>query len=178
MKKFLSVLFILTFFSNFFFSYAESSSAANESTVSEAEPYKDDEFPAWAKDVRRFEIITVGSWPFTVLLTSIGYSAANAISHQDMNYFQNPFVKNDFSYSVEQQNAVILTSVLLSVGIGLTDLICVLVKRGIDRKKAQSFENSNVIITPVVEKDNPYGDLESDFYQNDYLFGTIENAVF
>jgi hypothetical protein len=39
----------------------------------EYEPYEKEEFPRWARDLRRFESIFFGSIPFTFFFTSAGY---------------------------------------------------------------------------------------------------------
>ncbi len=36
-------------------------------------PYQPDEFPLWAKDLRRGEIITIGVFPFAYLVTNAAY---------------------------------------------------------------------------------------------------------
>ena len=38
------------------------------------EPYRDNEFPQFLKDARRFEIITLGALPFVTLDTTLAYS--------------------------------------------------------------------------------------------------------
>ena len=38
-------------------------------------PYSPEEFPAWLRSMRRAEIITVGAFPITLLLSSLGYQA-------------------------------------------------------------------------------------------------------
>lgn len=44
------------------------------------EPYEDDEFPQWAKDLRRAEIIFFGTIPFTFLYTSFSYDFYRYVS--------------------------------------------------------------------------------------------------
>jgi hypothetical protein len=48
------------------------------------EEYDPDEFALWAHDLRRFEVVTVGTYPLTFLLTSLVYDfsvyAANGFS--------------------------------------------------------------------------------------------------
>jgi len=39
-------------------------------------PYKDEEFPAWALKLRRFEIIAVGAFPIVFMFTGVGYDYA------------------------------------------------------------------------------------------------------
>ena len=58
------------------------------------ELYTEDEFPAFMYDLRRAEIITLGSMPFITLGTSLGYSFGKYAYHGfDANYFSNPFAK-------------------------------------------------------------------------------------
>jgi hypothetical protein len=39
-------------------------------------PYAADEFPQWAQDLRRFEVISLGSWPISYFWTNIIYDIA------------------------------------------------------------------------------------------------------
>ena len=49
----------------------------NPSTVfAQAKPYSDQEFPAWALRLRRFEIIAVGAFPIAYLFSGLGYDYA------------------------------------------------------------------------------------------------------
>ena len=50
----------------------------------EYEPYTEDEFPEWARDMRRFESIFFGSIPFTLFFTTAGWETY-------------AYVENDFS---------------------------------------------------------------------------------
>ncbi|MFP4300741.1 MAG: hypothetical protein ACLFQZ_01820 [Spirochaetaceae bacterium] len=36
-------------------------------------PYSPDEFPGWARDLRRAEIIALGAFPVALILTNVGY---------------------------------------------------------------------------------------------------------
>lgn len=50
-----------------------SDSSASASTALQPVPYQPDEFPQWAKDLRRAEIITIGVLPFAYLYTNAMY---------------------------------------------------------------------------------------------------------
>ncbi len=50
----------------------------------EYEPYTEEEFPEWARDMRRFESIFFGSIPFTLFFTTAGWETY-------------AYVENDFS---------------------------------------------------------------------------------
>ena len=47
--------------------------SAQETSSTAPESYTEDEFPLWAKDLRRFEVVLIGSLPFTYLYTSLSY---------------------------------------------------------------------------------------------------------
>ncbi len=40
---------------------------------SEYEPYRDTEFPGWALELRRAEVLFFGSLPFTLLMSNVGF---------------------------------------------------------------------------------------------------------
>ncbi|MFW6214988.1 MAG: hypothetical protein ACOC45_03490 [Alkalispirochaetaceae bacterium] len=49
------------------------SQEAGEQEEQEPVPYDPEEFPLWARDLRRGEIIALGSFPVALLLSGIGY---------------------------------------------------------------------------------------------------------
>lgn len=117
------------------------------------EPYTEDEFPAFMYDLRRAEIITLGSMPFITLGTSLGYSFGKYAYHGfDANYFSNPFAKTEEAmYSPDEQVGIILTSLGISLGIGITDFIVQSIKRNEKQKKLKNNNNSPIKITPISE---------------------------
>lgn len=122
--------------------------AENEDTT--PAPYKDDEFPQGLKDLRRFEIITLGSLPFVTLDTTLTYSTIRYIQHDyDAEYKPNIFSKS--SFSTDEQKGIILTSIGISVGIGLTDYIVQLVKRNNKKKKEKNINYDDINIIPIAE---------------------------
>ncbi len=48
--------------------------------VPDAEPYEEDEFPLWARDLRRAEIIGLGSFPLALLATRLLYGLGRFIA--------------------------------------------------------------------------------------------------
>lgn len=88
------------------------------------EEYSPEEFPVWTRDLRRFEVIAVGSFPITFFLTSLIY---------DFSYY----AANDFSptYSMGTQRgkediAIIMGSAAAaSLVLAATDLIINVSKR-------------------------------------------------
>ena len=115
-KQFFFIILLVTFCSLLF---------AQKIEVEGAEPYQYDEFPEWAHQLRRSEIITVGSYPFTVMAVGFGYSFYRYFANNmDNAYTPNPFVNaNNKNYSTEEQKKMIKYAAGMSLGIGLTDFI-------------------------------------------------------
>lgn len=132
------------------------------------EPYQKDEFPGILHDIRRAEIITLGSMPFITFSATLGYSFGKYASHNfDSSYFVNPFSSTDEnSFSTDEQIGILLTSLGISAGIGLTDFIVHTIKRNNRQKKLKKQKNPEIQITPIREdpdaiKINPPNDIES-----------------
>lgn len=132
------------------------------------EPYQKDEFPEILHDIRRAEIITLGSMPFITFSATLGYSFGKYASHNfDSSYFVNPFSSTDEnSFSTDEQIGILLTSLGISAGIGLTDFIVHTIKRNNRQKKLKKQKNTEIQITPIREdpdaiKINPPNDIES-----------------
>lgn len=116
------------------------------------EPYQEDEFPAAMNDLRRAEIITLGAVPFVTLNVTIAYSLGNCAFHGfDTDYLNNPFAKSSSSYTTGEQVGILLTSLGISLGIGLTDFIVRLVRRRSADRRAGALPSGRVNITPLSE---------------------------
>lgn len=57
------------------------SSGASTSEAQTARPYTDDEFEPWVRDLRRAEILAVGTFPLAYLLAGLGYDYYYYLSH-------------------------------------------------------------------------------------------------
>ncbi len=136
MKKVL--LFALSFFLFFNAGKAFAQSNTNDTTP---EPYEEDEFSQGLKDLRRFEIITLGAMPFITLDTAIAYNGYKYFSGHAEKF--NPLATAD--YSKKEMQRIILTSLSISVGIGISDYVVNLVKRN-KIKKQKSLEDSYISI--------------------------------
>ena len=136
------------------------------------------ETPQWLKDLRDTEIITIGAMPFITLGVSLTYSLIVLFQNNfNTTYFVNPFAKSG-SYSTEEQIGIIVTSSLICVGIGLTNLTINLVKRGIEKKNNQNDLQDNVKITVIENELNVIPVPAKYTREKNYLYGTMENAVF
>lgn len=111
-------------------------------------PYTDEEFSQIAKDIRRFEIITLGSMPFVTLDTMLVYSG---IKYFETDKFISPFANAaDGGYTKEEQKKLLLTSLGISVGIAVTDLIVQIIKRNKVNKTSRE-SSSGIQIIPIEE---------------------------
>ncbi len=147
MKKF----FLLVALALSFASYAFAAESQADTSPS---PYEEDEFPLWVNDLRRFEIISLGSLPFTMLGTSLVYSGIMTATGQ-LPSFPNPFDKTSPSLSTEDQLRVLGIAAGVSIGIGLTDLIITQIKRAKAKRieASEEEERGHVTITPLQAKE-------------------------
>jgi hypothetical protein len=119
----------------------------SQTVTPQIEPYTKDEFPQWAKDLRRTEIITFGSLPFVTLVTSLIYSLALTIAgHPE------PFSYTS-NYQDDRLRNVIIIAASTSVAIGLTDLTINLVKRNIAKKRLNETSGA-ITVMPLQQSIN------------------------
>ena len=147
-KKLIASIICLSLFANLPPVFA----ADTKSTT--PEPYEEDEFPSWLKDLRRAEIITLGAMPFITLNTSLCYSFGNYAFHNfDSDYFVNPFAQGSdtSSYTSSEQAGILLTSLGICLGIGITDFIVHSVKRSNQKKKMRTQKKGNINIESVAD---------------------------
>ncbi|MBQ9239441.1 MAG: hypothetical protein IJ191_09075, partial [Treponema sp.] len=107
--------------------------------------------PVFWQEVRRTEIVMLGSLPFVTLYTTLGFSIARYIRYDfDSAYTPNPFAKasSALAFSQEEQMKILITSLCISAGIGLTDLTIRLVKRSVAHRRA-AREQEAVTVTPI-----------------------------
>jgi hypothetical protein len=117
-------------------------------------PYTKDEFPQWAHDLRRTEIVTFGSLPFVTLTATLGFGIGRWANGGQ---FPNPLSKNTSGYTQDEQLQILLISAGTSVVLGLTDLTINLIKRH-TAKKNQSNTSGAIIVTPI--NDSPPSESE------------------
>ena len=94
-------------------------------SLPEYEPYEDDEFPQWAKDLRRYEIIFFGTIPFTFFFSSFSYDFYRYASN---NFDQTlaPAILGNKTPPVKTHNEklqIIAVSVSLSAVLALVDYL-------------------------------------------------------
>ncbi len=150
------VLFLVLFFSAILTAlpqkaFADSSSSSSESD--EPEPYSPDEFPEWSKKVRRAEIITLGSVPFTTLGVILAYGTYQYVKGESVS-FPNPFDSSK-SYDEQQIKMILGYSVAASCAIGLTDFMISFIKHKHTQHKLEKIRKATEqpTVTPITPEE-------------------------
>lgn len=148
LKKALLLIFAITLFSakNCPYIFCQETNSSKEE---EAEPYLDNEFPEWAKTVRRAEIVTLGSVPFTTLGVILVYGTYQYAKGESVS-FPNPFDSSQ-NYSESQIKSILGWSLATSCVIGLTDITVNFIKKKSAQKKIERINASKEqpAVTPI-----------------------------
>lgn len=162
--KILSFLIILCLVTQSFFASTSSTNDKEDDEITiKFEPYTKENIPDWAHDLRRAEIITLGSLPFTTLSCTFIYSLYRYYdSGFDSTYFPNPFPSSsdDADLSTDEQIAILKYSCCFSLIVGLTDFIICTIKEKQEQKEeriSNDIKNGTIVITPgskTTEKDS------------------------
>ena len=105
-------------------------SARGEESEHVPEPYTEEEFADWMHNLRRFEIITFGTLPFTFLLSFFIYDVARYVAsgyESDYRPISNP---NPVHYTNSEKIGIVIAACSASVLIALTDFIIGTVREG------------------------------------------------
>lgn len=125
-------------------------SAASETP----EPYEDEEFPQWALDLRRFEVVSLGSMPFAMIGVTLGYGAIE-VNRGNMDSIPNPLNPGS-NLSEDEQLKIFGMTFAVGLGIGLVDLVVNILKRNHQRKKLERLNATRqVLVVPVSQNVEP-----------------------
>lgn len=136
------------------FSLVAANVHAADTTSTTPEPYTASEFPAWAKDLRRTEIIAFGSLPFVTLGVTLGFGAYTyAIG--ETSSFPNPLDKSSQSFTTAEQLQILEMSCLVSAGLGLTDLLINFIQRTNKEQRLKRIQSSQekILVTPLTPEE-------------------------
>ncbi|MDR0708102.1 MAG: hypothetical protein LBF60_09585 [Treponema sp.] len=123
-------------------------SAQTTSTVQDAIRVDSKDFPQWAKDARRFDVITFGSFPFAFFTASFVTDSIRWAQFGDMKYAPWP-LKGAGAYdpTTEEKMRIIGIAAGISLFVALADFVVIQIKRHSERqKKARTPDNQPVII--------------------------------
>jgi hypothetical protein len=91
-------------------------------------PYERDEFPEWAWNLRRGEIVAIGAFPVALILTGISYELGRfafqavqdgGVTQENAPFFFSPGGGERFS--PDERRGLVITSAAISVGIAMLD---------------------------------------------------------
>jgi hypothetical protein len=112
------------------------------------------EFPQWAQDLRRGEIVAFGSFPFTMLLATMSMDTkrwidANGMDFTDEGRRYAPWPLKSagaINMTSREQETTLLVAAGMSVTIAVADFIIVQLKRNKARRRAESLPAGTAII--------------------------------
>ena len=158
MKRFICFLFIFLFSSTLILQKG----FCEEST--DPEPYDKEEFPQWALDLRRFEIVSLGSIPFAMIGVTMAYGAIE-MNRGNMNSLPNPLSPS--SLSEHEQLKVVGMTVCAGLVIGLVDYTVNVIIRHNKRKQQEMINAAKQVdVIPIVENSKPE-DIEGEIQSVD-----------
>jgi len=162
-EKIMKRIFFLLILISLLFNVAHHAQAQSLSTdkTTEAKP---NELPQWRKDLRRFDVITFGAFPFSMFFVTF---ATDMFRWQEANNFD--FSEEGRRYAPwplksaggvemtpEEYTRTILIAVGVSAAIALVDLIIVNIKRAKERRRIESLPSGSIEIinTPYETDEN------------------------
>ncbi|GMO67995.1 MAG: hypothetical protein Ta2A_16070 [Treponemataceae bacterium] len=146
--------------SAFFFLCATFGFSQSSSETHTPVPYTKDELEGWVKQLRRTEIITLGSLPFTMLSVTLGFTLYHWLvlgqSEYEISFDSNTSSSRGLTtfsgFSYDEQIQILTISASISLAIGLADLIWSLIKNSSSEKKRLQNQGlpPNIIVTEVL----------------------------
>ena len=145
---FFAVIFSFLFLAPVFQVTAQSASSAS------SKPFDMTGFPQWAKDLRRWDIIAFGSFPFAMFTVTFftdlaRWNDANNMDFTDEGRRYAPWPLKStgaVEMSKEEYERTILIAASLSAAIAITDLIIVKIKERKERRRLESTPSGSFII--------------------------------
>jgi len=134
-------------------------------------------FPQWAKDLRRWDIITFGVYPFALFFTTavtdlVRWNNANGMDMSDRRYAPWPLKSaGAVEMTKDEYGRVLLQAAGVAAMIACTDLVIVLIKRNKERKRIESRPRSAATVDI-----NPYGEPPDDTSHGDAPEDSSNNA--
>ena len=127
-------------------------SSGTTADAAKSEPYRPDEFPQWAKDLRRGEIIAFGTLPFTLFLVKTAIDTRRyADNDWDRRYAPWPLKPaGAIEMDEDQRMAALAAAAVSSVALAFIDHIVLRMKRASKEREAQS----GLPPTITVEREN------------------------
>ena len=103
---------------------------SGQASGTEPEPYDPTEFPQWAHDLRRAEIVALGAFPVSMIIGGLGYEIGRfAYFSVQSGSFRDDYAPGFLSpgegalYTSNERIGLIVSGAILSVGVAVIDYI-------------------------------------------------------
>lgn len=129
------------------------SSTTSSKDSDEPEPYDKEKIPLWLRDLRRFEIVSLGSVPFALLPTTVAYGAYLK-SQGERGHVPGPLSQSSF----DEWQQVKLMGITVGVGlcIGTVDFaVNQIVRHSRNKRQKRINLKEQVIVIPFSENSSP-----------------------
>ena len=130
------------------------------------------DFPQWAKDARRWDIIAFGSFPFTMFATTFfmdTYRWNKYSNFNDTRYAPWPMKSaGAIEMTKDEYEKTMIIAASLSAAIAFTDLIIVKIKQNKERRRIESIPEGSAIIIRTPYPDSRFGEPEEDSGYSEY----------
>ena len=126
----------------------------SSSGSSSSQAFDTADFPQWAKDLRRWDIIAFGSFPFSMFAVTFfsdlyRWNSANSMDFSETGRRYAPWPLKSagaVEMTKEEYERTILIAAGVSAVIAITDLIIVKIKQSKERRRIESRPSGSVII--------------------------------
>ncbi|MCL2443586.1 MAG: hypothetical protein FWD13_09025 [Treponema sp.] len=160
-KLFFLVILISLFITPMYQVAAQSLSATNETTVI----FDSSGLPQWAKDLRRFDIIAFGVFPFSIFAVNFTWDMIRWYTHtgfaftaQGLQYAPWPLKSaGAYEMTASEYLATVLLAAGLSLAIAAVDLVIVKTRQSNERRRIEGMPSGSIEI-----ERRPYGEPEED----------------
>jgi hypothetical protein len=159
------VFFLVILFSLLFNSAYQAEAQSLSTTNPTETTFNSSELPQWVKDLRRFDIITFGSFPFSMFFVTfatdmIRWNDANGLdfSEQGRRYAPWPLKSaGAVEMTSDEYTRTLLIAAGVSVVFAVIDLVIIIIKRTDERRRIESQPSGSIEIIKT-----PYGEPEAD----------------
>jgi len=156
----MKVLFLPVFIFSLLFIPCQASAQSNITTTTKDMSFNSSDTSQWLKDMRRFDIITFGIFPFSMFFVTFAtdmlrWNDANSFDMSEEGRRYAPWPAKSagaVEMTDDEYKRTILLAAGVSIGFAIIDLAIVLIRRNSDRRRAESLPTS----TFKIEK-SPYG---------------------
>jgi hypothetical protein len=112
--------------------------------------YDPSEFPQWARDLRRFDVITLGAFPFA-FFTATFFTDLTRWSQHDWQMAYSPWpLKPTGAYETSDNEKVAILGIAFAIAIGVAVVDHIVIK--IKRLKAAPLNESGAVIKRTTSK--------------------------